>query len=511
MSFEPKFEKIVSSYKKMIGEMQSQIECRLPISDEAESILCSNAKVNMGSVSATGNAINYDGVALMQVVYKNTMGEYSVVDYSLEFKDKYLSNEDIKTTYIIASHDVVDIKTVIEGNIIRVVATINVVLSGIMQDNVNVLVAVDGDGVYSKFEDMEYSHLLGIAEDNFDTSFDVTIRDSVSKILAVCPNVYLDRTEANDGYMKLYSVVDVTVTYITSGDKADVRTFNNVYDFTQEVALSGMNANSIVMGMVASRYSNIRVESTIEADTTNLNVVIPVDYKGYVWNNSVMQIVSDIYSTTHYLKVNTEGFNVSHNYPEATYSERLTGSAMIEDNDPMIDEVLGVCASRVSIVNARDNGDIFTFDGIATFTILYSNNETRQIYSQVVDLPFSVDHKADNMSDGTIACASANIVNISVKGRRGTEFDISADLVMNVHYSHMDREAVIDSIQIEDEKPPVDCNLVIYIAREGDTIWDIAKEMSISEDIILEQNPNLTLPIQAGTRIVVYRQKIANI
>ena len=44
--------------------------------------------------------------------------------------------------------------------------------------------------------------------------------------------------------------------------------------------------------------------------------------------------------------------------------------------------------------------------------------------------------------------------------------------------------------------------------KDGDTIWDIAKEMNVSPDMILEQNPDLELPLKAGTKIVIYKQRL---
>ena len=46
-----------------------------------------------------------------------------------------------------------------------------------------------------------------------------------------------------------------------------------------------------------------------------------------------------------------------------------------------------------------------------------------------------------------------------------------------------------------------------YITKQGDTIWEIAKELRVSTDMLLSQNPNLIEPIEIGTKVVVYRQK----
>ena len=59
----------------------------------------------------------------------------------------------------------------------------------------------------------------------------------------------------------------------------------------------------------------------------------------------------------------------------------------------------------------------------------------------------------------------------------------------------------------EDEIPESDCAMSFYITKQGDTIWEIAKELRVSTDMLLSQNPNLIEPIEIGTKVVVYRQK----
>ena len=72
-----------------------------------------------------------------------------------------------------------------------------------------------------------------------------------------------------------------------------------------------------------------------------------------------------------------------------------------------------------------------------------------------------------------------------------------------------DSESHTPSLEHLDEKIIDRENLVIYIACKDDTIWDIAKKMNVSEDMIMLQNPNINLPIMEKDRIVVYKQKVA--
>ena len=222
-------------------------------------------------------------------------------------------------------------------------------------------------------------------------------------------------------------------------------------------------------------------------------------------------MVSDIYSTDNYLNINTESFTIQTNFQSLNFQERVSGTNSIDVNALFIDEVLGNCCNDIVIANSRLNRDVLIVDGLATTTVLYRNNETNSVVPYTMQVPFSIDLKIGNVKDNSQVCVNAKLTKASVKARRGVELEFGGELNISVSISELNEEAVIDSVEISDEKNDRDCNLVIYVAKEGDTVWDIAKEMSVSEEVILEQNPDLVLPIVAGSRIVVYRQTYASI
>ena len=120
-------------------------------------------------------------------------------------------------------------------------------------------------------------------------------------------------------------------------------------------------------------------------------------------------------------------------------------------------------------------------------------------------MPFSVEEKVEGEeSDVVTLCLN----NVTARSKRGKEIEVSAELSVYADMSSRLTESIISNIVVGDEKPKDDCTLYLYLAKPGQTIWDIAKEMNVSEEMILEQNEGLELPIKGGERIVIYRPKI---
>ena len=513
MSFEPNYEKVVSNYKRKIGEMQSQLVCKLPTNDgiDVAKILCTNVKINMLNSSVMQSTINFDGVALVQAVYIDQDNNVKFVDYSLEFKDKFVANKELMVADTIISYDVVEIRSQIEGNNIKVEAILNVCIDGIFADNLNILTSATGEGVYSKLEDINFSSFVGVASDRFDVSNDIEINDAVEEILFVCPNATVDRVESYDNYVKVFGTVAVNIAYTTAGDNSTIRTLDTNFDYEQELALTGTKSASVADCQASCMYQGISVTTNLGMDKSVISLSVPIDAKCFVWNDESIQIVSDIYSLTNNLNISTESYTVQSIEDSMRFSERVVGSVTIDDNDMLIDDVLGVCCGDILIASHRVQDNTLIVDGVLNATVIYRNNEVQKISSILVQVPFSLDMSSANLNDEMLLRVVANIKRLQVKGRRGTEIEVVADIEVCVHACSLDKDAVVSQVTVEDEKLPSKSNLTIYIAREGDTIWDIAKQMSVPEDVIIEQNLNLELPIKNGERIVVYKQVVAQI
>ena len=109
--------------------------------------------------------------------------------------------------------------------------------------------------------------------------------------------------------------------------------------------------------------------------------------------------------------------------------------------------------------------------------------------------------------DGLNTDVQIALTQISVRARRGKEIEVNAILELYCNVFNNVDSAVITNVSLEDEIPENECAMSFYITRQGDTLWEIAKELRVSIDTLLAQNPNLSDPIPAGTRVVVYRQR----
>lgn len=503
MAFEPNFEKITASYRKNIGSTQSQIDCKLPLVDDVKKVICSNAKASVTKAEYNGKEVVYSGYVAFQVVYLNNEGTPLAIDYTAEFNETYGYVVDGVVTPVVTAN-VVDVNTQVVGGEIKVVAIMETTIDGIFNESQNVLVGVVGDNVFVKNDILTYSSFVGTVQDRFEENNDLEIKDSVSKVLTVCPSVYLESVEVFDRYVQVKGGIFVDVSYVT--DNNVIRTMQGRFDFSREVAGDDVGTDSFVQSVVQIALNDVKITTSLDADMAIVNVFVPIMYKGFVFNKTTVDVVSDLFSGTHYTGINVNSLPTMREYAELSFDDKISGSVEIQESAPFIDEMLGVCCGNVTLANASVNDGNFTVEGVAHTNVLYLNKELNTICSVEVEMPFSLVNPVDYPNEST-PIVHLSLTEINARARRGKDIEVTATLLAFANFFENDKDAVITAVTEEDEVLEEDCALSIYLAKDGDTIWDIAKELRVSPESLIEQNPNLSEPIVAGTKIVVYRQK----
>ena len=62
-------------------------------------------------------------------------------------------------------------------------------------------------------------------------------------------------------------------------------------------------------------------------------------------------------------------------------------------------------------------------------------------------------------------------------------------------------------IALGEARPSKDCALEIVLVRPGDTLWDIAKRLGMSVADLSAQNPQLSVDLKPGDKIVAFAQE----
>lgn len=492
-----------------MGTTQAVIECKLPANENSSinKILCASAKAYITNTEVVEGEVNFGGFANFLVVYESEEEGVQSLEYSAEFKDRF-KNEGLPSGSVaVVGATVVDVNTTsISGtNDIKVVAVVEISVDAITTAQTNVLTGAPG--FFSQNEIVEFTAHNQTVNDRFEVMQDVEIRDSVAKILNVSTTAFLDSTTVGAGLLTLRGGLSVDICYLTNAEAPELRGTQTLVDWTQEVLASEVTADSYIQSVLNLLYSDVKVTTNLSEDSSVVNIEIPMQYLGYVFNARQVDAVTDIFSPEYELKMTTQSVPTIVPLPSAVFTEKINGNLVIAENAPFIDEVLGNCCNWVVLANSGVQNNELLVEGIAYTTVIYLNKELGANYSIEVEIPFSVAKDVGQVPANAAPLVNISLGEVSAKSKRGSEIEVTAHLYISADFYAEETQAVITQLEQGDEKPQTDCVLSIYIAKPNDTLWDIAKELNVSPDMILEQNPTLEMPTKGGERIIIYRQR----
>lgn len=502
MVFEPNFKKVVSSVRTHIGTTQSVIELKLPTSDsEVKEVYSVSASSSIVSSEAVGNAINFVGLVDFQVIYEGET--LSSLDYTAEFKDRFEGDTEVKGELIVSSN-VVGVNKSVVGGEIRVSATVEVNVYAIVSKDYNVLEGIEGDSAYKTLKDISYTTYLGRAFERFDVSGDIEISDA-TRVHMVTPCLRLNSVDSKSDYIAVSGVMGLSICYSSTDNLEGLKSTYREVDFSWEVAFDGMEEGYSVDSAISVISKDTKVSSVASDDGVVISISVPVEFSGYVFEPKTAKVVDDVYLESNYLSVTSESMQTMTGLKSICFKDGVLGSAEIDENAPFIDDVLSVSTNNIVLARSYVLDGRLVVEGVANATVVYYTKETQSATSVEIEMPFAVDEKIDAEKASVVSLCLADTV---AKSRRGKEIEVSGKIYVYSDAYTLDDEIIISEITLGEEKPLDDCSLYIYIVKPNDTLWDIAKEMNVSVDLILSQNPDVLGPLNVGDKLVIYKPRV---
>ena len=364
---------------------------------------------------------------------------------------------------------------------------------------------VNGDNVYYNTDTIKVSNFIGVLLSKFENGYDIEIKDNVLKGLEVTCSPYIETVIPQEKFAKVVGGANIDICYVSSGETNMLRTHQTKVTFTEEVALEQLTEKSCVQSYLNINNSLIKITTNIDVDYAVVNLNLPYEYIGYAFNEREVEVVNDIFSTENFLRVNTESFNTVKCGGKLNLESKVSGS--VESDDKSYDEVLGTCCNTVTIATSFIEMGNLILEGVASTTVLYFNKETNSTYSTVVEMPFSLSEPANDLTENFMPVVNVSLGEITAKIKRGRDLEVSATLFVYTDFYSVNPEAVITDISVLEDKPECEAVLTIYVVKTGETIWDIAKQLNVNPDSLLEQNPQVLLPLVGGEKFIVYRQR----
>lgn len=483
------FKKVTYFTKQFVGKMQTTVNVRISVKKEIAEVLSVGSESAIISYESTSGSASFYGKSHIKFLYDDGTGLVSSnynADFTADIQSELL-NPDSKLLFDVVT---VDTKVDTNANTATLAILLEISIFGCIPQTANCL--VDGENLFCRKQNLPLLKAVETKQISFIVDEELTATHPIEGVLLAESGVCLSDYYFTDGTLHLKGIATVRLTYTSDGT---IYTDSIPFDFTREVDVGNINGNNLQL-VVNVRTTKVRLDITQEG---NKIFLADIACNLQVENATVdgVDVISDCYRTDCDFVLEKQQITTTLPLPTVC-TERTFSVTLPNDADKKLQTAVNVSAV---VTKCSAGVDCFTVDGIVYATAIYRNERTE---SEVLEIPFSQKVDAPGVTVDCNIFSNVVVTNFQLQGddvlNANVTLCVRSNICRDVTYSVI---TSAEAIAFDKTQLPA---LEICLAHKGETLWELAKNLHMSTEDILAINPQLTDPLTADARIVIFNK-----
>lgn len=373
-------------------------------------------------------------------------------------------------------------------------------------------VSVDDQAVSVKTKNVRLMSLCVHKKDTLRIKDDITLasnRPNVEELLwyMIEPRNLDLRPEENK--LRVKGELAVFLLYTGHEEENPPQWLEYTMPFANEVECSGCAEDLIPHIEVTLLHQAIEVKPDPDGEERILQVDAVLELNMRMYREEEHKLLLDAYSPLkecilHRKKEGLESLLVR-NFSKCRLADRIE----VKENQG---KVLQLCHSsgRVKVDKTRITDKGIVAEGIVALKILYIiGNDEMPFYSMDAMLPFTHLIEAGDIGQDCTYFLQADLEQLSTAMADGDEIEVKAAVGLNMLVFKQWEEEIIEAV----EEQPLDRRkmdgmpgITVYIVKNGDTLWDIAKKFYTTEEEISSVNSLAEKEVKPGQPLILVKQ-----
>ncbi|GAA3641446.1 DUF3794 and LysM peptidoglycan-binding domain-containing protein [Asaccharospora irregularis] len=365
------------------------------------------------------------------------------------------------------------------------------------------------EGIQKHRKEISYQDIVGIEKSESAIRDTITINtEEVQSIISLNPCVKVKESRVADNKVIVGGVLEINPLACTyDGELVELDKVG--IEFTQFVEVAGAYDGMVEEVLLLMSDFNYTFKQNEDSATGILEVDATVNSKVKVTDEVTREVLQDAYSPQKIIKFDQKPIQLNKVLSTKSVNFVVRESIRNDNDDIQIKEIVSVCPS-ISIENAYiENGKSY-IQGILKVDMLYVPVEgLKLVYKISEEIPFDHDIEIDDLTDTATVFNTVCIERLEVDlGRDQIDLTIKVKRFIEA----LDKKSENFIVKGEDQgvydlsKAP---SIIVYICKEGDNLWNIAKKYNTTENEIAELNDiKAEDPIKAGKCLILEKNVV---
>lgn len=507
-------DKITSSYLKNLGEHQFNVEANLKTDDASNisKVVMGGANAYIDEIEMLNGEAHYTGAVVFDVLFVDAEGASQILSETIDINGKIQNDQISVLMKPIYSVEVVDCKiSEVDGDMAKATATVAIKLNAIKTDEIET-VKIDSPDIQLNSETARLHQLGTYGTAKIALNEDFESKQTVKRILITTSHTELKNASAGTGYISVDGELMInSLLEVETDEGLALKNFMQVLPFKEEIENEQVAKDDDVFAFAFARPNDVVVSINTPSEDANknqtINVSAEVTIKYITEREAETTISTDAFSMTNKTNIVSGTYLAQKPTKIEKFKTTIDGQTTIGDDEARIAKICAVTNEHLLIANSAVSDGELTIEGVAYATAIYlTDDDVPTLEGVDLEVPFSSKFDVSSDFDGELF-VTGDVKDVDVKAKKGKEINISFDVCF-LAFAHSTTSGVmIKDIELTEPLPASEFALEMYVAPKGSTLWDISKNMLVTEDVLLKQNPDLIFPLESSKTIVHFRQR----
>ncbi len=344
--------------------------------------------------------------------------------------------------------------------------------------------------------------LNSIIDSAFDYSVNFETKDAISKILMYNASFASEGAHAEQGKTVVEGKIYSTLIYETAGEESEIKELTDVFNLKTAVE-ANVDADDILDVNFVLDKSKETILTDNEEDGNIVTVGHKILMQGASFKTLTLDVVDDMFSCENEIEINRTKRDYCHTSNCTRVEESVSGEISIEESESAIDKVVSNLNITPEITNTYIKDGKIMVEGIISSCVVYLDENKEYKYKRA-ELPFIIDTKIKSEKLGCVH-TTISVCDCRVKAKRGTIIELDYSVKICVCEFVVESRELLDNFTLGKPLDFGGFDYQIFIARAGESMWDLCKRIKVKPEDLAVTNPNLPLVMEGGEKVVIKR------
>lgn len=478
--------------RRFVGKVQTAESVRISVKTDISDVLSVGVDSVINSYEASRGEASFYGKTNIKFLYSDGTSILSS-NYNTDFTASIASellDTDSKLTFDVVT---VDSKADVSANTATLTILLEITAYAYVSEGTPYM--RDCEDIFTRVESIETLQSADIFNIPIVVDEELNATRNISTVLLAESSLCATDYTVTNGVLHLSGEAIVRLTYLSDGN---IVTDTLPFAFDRELDAEGIDAESQLKLALNVKNTRVRLDIAEEDVNTQFSLEIVATARVEATKIGVTDIVTDAYGTDCDFSFERKTITTTLPCGSTVAKKRTTQSLPLDGGrTPLTAVNVGAIVTKCTSQERRAE-----VEGVIYTTVLYSTENG--VVSEPLELPFVESVDVDYLMPQCLSSAKATVVAFTVRDNGGLQAE--GELCFTIE---SERDVTYTVIVVAEEQPFDKTQLPaieVCLAHKGETLWQLAKSLHMSEEDVLAVNPEITNPLEQDARIVVFNK-----